>query len=35
MMNLVAHNVAENENWLDTADELKHWGKLFLSEEDW
>ena len=35
MMNLVAHYVAENENWLDTADEFKHWGNLFLSEEDW
>ena len=34
-MNLVAHHVAENGNWLDTADELKNWGILFLSEEDW
>ena len=35
MMNLVAHYVADNESWLDTADELKNWGNLFLSEEDW
>ena len=35
MMNLVAHHVADNRNWLDTADELKNWGNLFLSEEDW
>ena len=35
MMNLVAHHVADNGNWLDTADELKNWGNLFLSEEDW
>ena len=35
MMNLVAHYVADNESWLDTADELKNWENLFLSEEDW
>ena len=35
MLNLVAHYVALNENWFDTADESKYWGKLFLSEEDW
>ena len=35
MMNLVAHYVADNGSWLDTADELKNWGNLFLSEEDW
>ena len=35
MMNLVAHYVADNESWLDTADQLKNWGNLFLSEEDW
>ena len=35
MLNLVAHYVAVNENWFDTADDSKYWGKLFLCEEDW
>ena len=30
MMNLVAYHVAENANWLDTADELKNWGEPVL-----
>ena len=33
MLNLFAHYVAVNKNWFETADELKYWGKLFLSEE--
>ena len=35
MLKLLAHYVAVNKNWFETADESKYWGKLFLSEEDW
>ena len=35
MLNLVAHYVAVNENWFDTADDSRYWRKLFLSEEVW
>ena len=30
MLNLVTHYVAEDENWLDTADDAKDWSKLSL-----
>ena len=35
LLNLVAHFMAKEENWLDNADDSKHWGELFLCEEDW
>ena len=31
MLNLVAHYVAEDESWLDSGDDAKDWGRLFLS----
>ena len=34
-MNLVVHHLNEDENWLNTADDLKDWGRLFLNEEHW
>ena len=32
LLNLVAHFMAKEENWLDNADDSKHWGELFLCE---
>ena len=34
-MNLVLHHLIEDVNWLNTADKLKDWGRLFLNEEHW
>ena len=34
-MNLVVHHLNKDENWLNTADDLKDWGRLFLNEEHW
>ena len=34
-MNLVAHHLTKDENWLETANDLKDWGRLFLNEEHW
>ena len=34
MLNLVAHHVAEEESWMDSADETKDWGSLLLAG-DW
>ena len=34
-MNLVVHHLNEDENWLNTADDLKDWGRLFLNAEHW
>ena len=34
-MNLVVHHLTEDENWLETADDLKDWGRLFLNAEHW
>ena len=35
LLNLVAHFMAKEENWLDNADDSKHWDELFLCEKDW
>ena len=34
MLNLVAHYVAEEESWMDTADGAKDWGSVLLNG-DW
>ena len=34
MLNLVAHYVAEEESWMDSADDAKDWGSLLLNG-DW
>ena len=34
-MNLVVHHLNKDENWLNTADDLKDWGRLFLNAEHW
>ena len=34
MLNLVAHYVAEEESWMDTADDAKDWGRVLLTG-DW
>ena len=34
-MNLVVHHLNEDENWLNTADDLKDWGRRFLNAEHW
>ena len=34
MLNLVAHYVAEEESWMDSADDAKDWGSLLLTG-DW
>ena len=34
-MNLVVHHLTKDENWLETADDLKDWGSLFLNAEHW
>ena len=34
-MNLVVHHLTKDENWLETADDLKDWGRLFLNAEHW
>ena len=33
MLNLVAHYVAEEESWMDSADDAKDWGSLLLNGE--
>jgi hypothetical protein len=34
MLNLVAHYVAEEESWMDSADDANDWGSLLLNG-DW
>ena len=34
MLNLVAHYVAEEESWMDSADDAKDWGSVLLNG-DW
>ena len=34
MLNLIAHNVAKNESWLDSVHTAKDWGQILLSD-DW
>ena len=34
-MNLVVHHLTKDENWLETADDLKDWDSLFLNAEHW
>ena len=34
MLNLIAHNVAEDESWLDSVHTAKDWGQILLSD-DW